>query len=85
VGRKNSSVGKAHLQLAILLAARKETSAAIEAFKKAIENLAFSDEAHDRLAQIYRQSAAGSRPPCFGQTFITDLEHLKIFQCDSLI
>jgi tetratricopeptide (TPR) repeat protein len=49
-------LGKAHLQLGILFAERKETSAAIAAFKKAIENLAFPDEAHYRLAQIYRQN-----------------------------
>jgi len=48
-------LGKAYLQLGILLAEKKETSAAIDAFKKAIENLAFPDEAHYRLAQIYRQ------------------------------
>jgi tetratricopeptide (TPR) repeat protein len=49
-------LGKAYLQLGILLAEKKETSAAIAAFKKAIENLAFPDEAHYRLAQLYRQS-----------------------------
>ena len=49
-------LGKAYLQLGILFAEKKETSAAIAAFKKAIENLVFPDEAHYRLAQIYRQS-----------------------------
>ncbi len=49
-------LGKAYLQLGILFAEKKETSAAIDAFKKAIENLAFPDEAHYRLAQVYRQS-----------------------------
>ena len=49
-------LGKAYLQLGILLAEKKETSAALDAFKKAIENLAFPDEGHYRLAQIYRQS-----------------------------
>jgi lipopolysaccharide biosynthesis regulator YciM len=49
-------LGRAYLQRGILLAEKKETSGAIAAFKKAIENLAFPDEAHYRLAQIYRQS-----------------------------
>ena len=49
-------LGKAYLQLGILLAEKKNTSSAIDAFKKAIESLAFPDEAHYRLAQIYRQS-----------------------------
>ena len=39
----------------------KETSAAIDAFKKAIEYLAFPDEAHYRLAQIYRQSGQAEK------------------------
>ena len=49
-------LGKAYLQLGILYAARKGTAAAVGAFQKAIENLSLPDEAHYRLAEIYRQT-----------------------------
>ena len=49
-------LGKAYLQLGIVLAEKKETPAAITFLEKAIENLPLADEAHYRLAQIYRQS-----------------------------
>lgn len=50
------TLGKANLQLGILLAANKQTAAAIAAFNKAVENLPLPDEAHYRLAQLYRQT-----------------------------
>jgi len=48
-------LGAAYLHLGRLYAARKDHPAAIAAFEKAIENLPLPDEAHYRLAQIYRQ------------------------------
>ena len=47
--------GKVYLQLGILYAERKNFPAAISAFQKAIETLPLPDEAHYRLAQVYRQ------------------------------
>jgi len=47
--------GIAYLQLGILDSERKDFSAAIYAFKKAIETSPLPDEAHYRLAQVYRQ------------------------------
>ena len=49
-------LGEAYLQLGIVLAENKETTAAIAAFQKAIETLSFPDEAHYRLAQLYRRT-----------------------------
>ena len=49
-------LGKAYLQLGIVLAARNERAAAISAFQKAIATLSLPDEAHYRLAQLYRQA-----------------------------
>jgi tetratricopeptide (TPR) repeat protein len=49
-------LGNAYLQLGILYSARKDASAAVRAFQKAIELLPLPDEAHYRLAQLYRQS-----------------------------
>jgi tetratricopeptide (TPR) repeat protein len=49
-------LGDAHLQLGILYSEKKDFPAAINAFEKAIERLTFPDEAHYRLAQIYRQA-----------------------------
>ena len=49
-------LGNAYLQLGILYSAKKDTSAAIGAFQKAIELSPLPDEAHYRLAQLYRQS-----------------------------
>ena len=48
-------LGAAYLQLGRLYAARKDHPAAIAAFEKAIANLPLPDEAHYRLAQVYRQ------------------------------
>jgi tetratricopeptide (TPR) repeat protein len=52
----DSQLGPAYLQLGILHAEKKDNSAAIAAFEKAIENSPLADEAHYRLAQIYRQT-----------------------------
>ena len=49
------TLGKAYLQLGIILAAENETALAITALQKAIATLPLADEAHYRLAQIYRQ------------------------------
>lgn len=49
-------LGNAYLQLGILSSAKKDATAAINAFQKAIENSPLPDEAHYRLAQIYRQA-----------------------------
>lgn len=49
-------LGNAFLQLGILYSAKKDAPAAIRAFQKAIELLPLPDEAHYRLAQLYRQS-----------------------------
>jgi tetratricopeptide (TPR) repeat protein len=49
-------LGNAYLQLGILYSAKKDAPAAIRAFQKAIELLPLPDEAHYRLAQIYRQT-----------------------------
>jgi len=48
-------LGAAYLQLGRLYAARKDNPAAIAALEKAVANLPLPDEAHYRLAQIYRQ------------------------------
>jgi tetratricopeptide (TPR) repeat protein len=48
-------MGQAYLQLGRLYAARKDDPSAIAALQKAIENLPLPDEAHYRLAEIYRQ------------------------------
>ena len=49
-------LGDAYLQLGILYSAKKDAPAAIGAFQKAVELLLLPDEAHYRLAQLYRQS-----------------------------
>jgi tetratricopeptide (TPR) repeat protein len=49
-------LGSAYLQLGILYSAKKDAPAAVRAFQKAIELLPLPDEAHYRLAQIYRQT-----------------------------
>jgi tetratricopeptide (TPR) repeat protein len=48
--------GKAYLQLGVLYSERKDFPAAISAFEKAIETVPLPDEAHYRLAQVYRQT-----------------------------
>ena len=52
----DARLGNAYLQLGILYSLNKDVPAAISAFQKAIETLPFPDEAHYRLAQIYRQT-----------------------------
>jgi tetratricopeptide (TPR) repeat protein len=49
-------LGNAYLQLGIVYSSKKDAPAAIRAFQKAIELLPLPDEAHYRLAQVYRQS-----------------------------
>ena len=49
-------LGNAYLQLGILYSAKKDAPAAIDAFQKAVQLLPLPDEAHYRLAQLYRQS-----------------------------
>jgi tetratricopeptide (TPR) repeat protein len=49
-------LGNAYLQLAILRSEREDFSGAIAAFQKAIENTPLADDAHYRLAQIYRRT-----------------------------
>lgn len=49
-------LGRAYLQLGILYSEKREFPQAISAFQKAIEATPFPDEAHYRLAQVYRQT-----------------------------
>jgi len=53
---RDSKLGDAYLQLGILYSEKKDDSAAITALQKAIELTSLADEAHYRLAQLYRQS-----------------------------
>jgi tetratricopeptide (TPR) repeat protein len=48
-------LGDAYLQLGILYSQRENFSAAVSALQKAIENTSIPDDAHYRLAQIYRR------------------------------
>jgi tetratricopeptide (TPR) repeat protein len=48
-------LGNAHLQLGILRSQRHDDAGAILAFQKAIETTPLPDEAHYRLAAIYRR------------------------------
>jgi tetratricopeptide (TPR) repeat protein len=54
-------LGNAYLQLGILYSSKKDAPAAIRAFQKAIELLPLPDEAHYRLAQLYRQSGESEK------------------------
>lgn len=49
-------LGKAYLQLGILYSMKKSIPDAIRAFQKAVETMPLPDEAHFRLAQMYRQT-----------------------------
>ncbi|MGO9840872.1 MAG: carboxypeptidase regulatory-like domain-containing protein [Candidatus Acidiferrales bacterium] len=49
-------LGNAYLQLGILLTDREDFPGAIAALQKAIENTPIPDDAHYRLAQIYRRT-----------------------------
>ncbi|MGB9512263.1 MAG: tetratricopeptide repeat protein [Candidatus Acidiferrum sp.] len=48
--------GDAYLQLGVLCTKREDFPAAIAALKQAVENTAMPDEAHYRLAQVYRRT-----------------------------
>jgi tetratricopeptide (TPR) repeat protein len=52
--RLDAHLGSAYLQLGIICAQRQDFSCAIVAFQKTIENMPLPDEAHYRLAQVYR-------------------------------
>ena len=54
-------LGSAYLQLGILYSGRKEFPEAIDAFQKAIEVTSLPDEAHYRLAQVYRQTGEAEK------------------------
>jgi len=54
-------LGSAYLQLGILFSGRKEFPEAIDAFQKAIEVTSLPDEAHYRLAQVYRQTGEAEK------------------------
>jgi len=49
-------LGDAYLQLGILRSKRDDFPGAIAALQKAVENTVFPDEAHYRLAQVYRRT-----------------------------
>ena len=49
------------MQLGILYSGRKEFPQAIGAFQKAIEVTPLPDEAHYRLAQVYRETGEGEK------------------------
>ena len=57
----NPRLGEAYLQLGILYSSKQNYGAAIAAFQKAIETLPLPDEAHYRLAQIYRQTGEAEK------------------------
>jgi len=50
----NPHLGEAYLWLGILLVEKEDYSGAIAAFQKAVANTILPDEAHYRLAQVYR-------------------------------
>jgi tetratricopeptide (TPR) repeat protein len=54
-------LGRAYLQLGILYSEKKEFPQAISAFQKAIEATPFPDEAHYRLAQVYRRTGQAEK------------------------
>lgn len=51
----DSHLGNAYLQLGILLSDREDFPGAIVALQKAVQNTVLPDEAHYRLAQVYRR------------------------------
>jgi tetratricopeptide (TPR) repeat protein len=65
-------LGNAYLQLGILYSTKKDDPAAISALQKAIQILPLPEEAHYRLAQIYRQTGdkenAGKQMALYNQT-----------------
>jgi tetratricopeptide (TPR) repeat protein len=54
-------LGSAYLQLGILYSGQKQFPQAISAFQKAIEVTPLPDEAHYRLAQVYRQTGEAEK------------------------
>ena len=54
-------LGRAYLQLGILYSEKKEFPQAISAFQNAIEVTPLPDEAHYRLAQVYRQTGQAEK------------------------
>ena len=52
----NPQFGAAYLQLGVLYSAKKNIPDAVAALKKAVEIMPLPDEAHYRLAELYRQS-----------------------------
>jgi len=54
-------LGGAYLQLGILYSGRKQFPQAIAALRKAVEVTPFPDEAHYRLAQVYRQTGEAEK------------------------
>jgi tetratricopeptide (TPR) repeat protein len=59
--RIDPGLGAAYLQLGVLRAEQKDMSGAIAAYRKAIEANPRLEEAHYRLAQVYRQSGETER------------------------
>ena len=57
----DAHLGSAYLQLGILYSGQKEFPRAIDAFQKAIEVTPLPDEAHYRLAQVYRQTGEAEK------------------------
>jgi tetratricopeptide (TPR) repeat protein len=54
--RLDPHLGSAYLQLGILYSERKDFAQAVPALQKAIEATPFPDEAHYRLAEVYRRT-----------------------------
>lgn len=54
-------LGDAYLQLGVLRAEREDYPGAIAALQKAVENTVLPDEAHYRLAQVYRRMGEGEK------------------------
>jgi tetratricopeptide (TPR) repeat protein len=54
-------LGSAYLRLGILYSEQKQFPQAISAYQKAIQVTSFPDEAHYRLAQIYRQTGEAEK------------------------
>jgi tetratricopeptide (TPR) repeat protein len=52
----DAHLGNAYLQLGILYSSRKDFAAAIAALQKAVEYTPLPDEAHYRLAEVYRRT-----------------------------
>lgn len=53
--------GNAYLQLGILYSSRKDFAAAVAALQKAVEYMPLPDEAHYRLAEVYRRTGEAEK------------------------